>query len=119
MHVYDHTFFESSLPGWLDEGFAIAIETRVTCGDDPRRMEGGWHGWNPGDTDGHPVGSELFRRLEMDYGCGVDCAAEIWRDLVDTHGDDPVLTAAEIKQVFEARIGSSLSGVFATLGIAY
>ena len=78
-----------------------------------------WRPWVPGTTDGHLVGSELFRRLEVDHGCGSECAAEIWRDLVDAHGTDTDLTNAEIKAVFEDRIGADLSSLFTLLGIAF
>ena len=117
MHVYNHYFFADQLPSWLDEGFAIQAEVHVACGGDPRLMTGSWLFWKPGDTDGHTVGSEFFRRLDVDYGCRGDCAAQAWRDLVDAHGTDTYLTDAEIKAVFEARVGADLSPVFATLGL--
>jgi len=82
-------------------------------------MTMGWRSWKPGDTDGHLVGSELFRRLEADNGCTAACAAQLWRDLVDAHGDDPYLTNAEIKDVFEKRLGAGLSPLFDTLAIDY
>ncbi len=119
MHVFNHYAFADSLPGWLDEGLAIQAEARLDCGGAPMLMTAGWRFWAPGDTDGHTVGSELFRRLEVEHGCGSDCAAEIWRDLVDAHGADTDLTNAEIKAVFEGRIGADLSELFSLLGIAY
>jgi len=119
MHVYNHFFFADSLPSWLDEGLAIQAEVHVGCGGDPRLMMGPWRGWKPGDTDGHTVGSELFKRLEAQHLCGGDCVAEIWRDLVDAHGDDLYLTNAEIKEVFERRVGADLSPIFDAVGIDY
>lgn len=119
MHVYNHWFFADALPSWLDEGFAEQAEVRVDCGGDPRLMMMSWRSWKPGDTDGHSVGSELFRRLEADRGCTAACAAQLWRDLVDAHGDDPYLTNAEVKDVFEKRLGVSLSPLFDTLAIDY
>lgn len=119
MHVFSHYAFADSLPSWLDEGFSIQAEVRLDCGGDPMLMTSDWRFWAPGYTDGHSVGSELFRRLEVDHGCGSDCAAEIWRDLVDAHGTDTDLTNAEIKAVFEGRIGADLSSLFTLLGIAY
>ena len=119
MHVYNHWFFADSLPSWLDEGFAEQAEGRVDCGGDPRLMMMGWRAWKPGDTDGHTVGSELFRRLEVNHGCGAPCAAQLWRDLVDAHGDDLSLTNAEVKDVFEKRMGTSLAPIFDVVGIDY
>ncbi len=80
-------------------------------------MTSPWRSWKPGDTDGHLVGSEFFRWLDVDYGCRGDCAAQAWRDLVDAHGADTYLTEAEVKAVFEARVGADLSPAFATLGL--
>lgn len=117
MHVYNYYFFEDSLPSWLDEGLAIQAEVHVACGGDPRLMTGPWRPWKPGDTDGHLVGSEFFKRLDQEFGCRGDCAAQAWRDLVDTHGGDTYLTNAEIKAVFETRVGADLSPLFATLGL--
>jgi hypothetical protein len=117
VHVYNRWFFAAALPSWLDEGFAEQAEVRVDCGGDPRLMTMGWRPWKPGDTDGHLVGSELFRRLEAERGCTAACAAQLWRDLVDAHGDDPYLTNAEVKDVFEKRLGADLSPLFDTLGI--
>ncbi|MBK9967368.1 MAG: hypothetical protein IPP07_21825 [Holophagales bacterium] len=117
MHVYNHYFFADQLPSWLDEGFAIQAEVHVACGGDPRLMTGPWRSWKPGDTDGHSVGSEFFKRLDQEFGCRGDCAAEAWRDLVDTHGADTYLTDPEIKGVFEARVGADLSRLFTTLGL--
>ncbi len=119
MHVYNHYFFADQLPSWLDEGYAIQAEVNSVCGIDPRLFAGGWYGWHAGDTDGHSVGSELFKRLSMSYGCAGDCAAEIWRDLVDALGEDRYLTNAEIKAVFEKRLRADLSPLFTTLGIDY
>jgi hypothetical protein len=119
MHVYNYYFFADSLPSWLDEGFAIQAEVRVGCGSDPRLMVGSWRTWTPGTTSGHAIGSELFKRLEAGYGCSAGCAAEIWRDLVDTHGDDTYLTNAKFKAVFEKRVGADLSLLFTTLGIDF
>ena len=102
MHVYNHYFFADSLPSWLDEGFAIQAEVHVVCGGDPRLMTGPGTAGSAGDTDGHTVGSEFFKRLEAEHGCAADCAAEAWRDLVDAHGADRYLTNAEIKAVFES-----------------
>jgi extradiol dioxygenase family protein len=119
MHVYNYYFFEDSLPSWLDEDFAIQAEGRVGCGGDPRLMMMGWRTWKPGDTDGHPVGSEFFKRLEAEHGCTADCVAEAWRDLVDAHGDDRYLTNAEIKAVFERRLDTDLSPIFTTIGVNY
>ncbi len=117
MHVYNRFFFADGIPSWLDEGYAIQAEVRVGCGGDPRLMMAGWRGWKAGDTDGHTVGSEFFKRLEASHGCGADCAAQAWRDLVDTHGADTYLTDAEIKAVFEARTGADLTPLFTTLGL--
>jgi hypothetical protein len=119
MHVYNFYFFADTLPSWLDEGYAIQAQVHGVCGSDPRIMTGGWYGWHPGDTDGHTVGSELFRRLDVDHGCRGDCAAQIWRDLVDAHGADRYLTNAEIKAVFEKRIGADLSQIFTTVGVNF
>ncbi len=119
MHVYNYYFFADSLPSWLDEGFAIQAEVHVGCGGDSRLMMGPWRGWKPGDTSGHTVGSELFKRLDSDYGCAGGCAAQVWRDLVDGLGDDTYLTNAKIKAVFERRVGADLSSLFTAVGIPY
>jgi hypothetical protein len=97
--------------------FAIQAEVHVACGGDSRLMMGSWRFWKPGGTDGHTVGSEFFKRLDVDHGCRGERAAAAWRDLVDAHGTDAYLTDAEIKKVFEARVGADLSPLFATLGL--
>ena len=119
MHVYNHVFFADDLPGWLDEGLAIQAEVHAVCGSDPRAFTGGWFGWHAGDTEGHVVGSELFRRLDATWGCRGDCVAKLWRDLVDAHGSDLYLTNAEIKASFEKSLGADLSPLFDALGVDY
>ncbi|MEZ4300343.1 MAG: hypothetical protein R3B70_35690 [Polyangiaceae bacterium] len=119
MHVYNRHFLVGTLPGWFNEGMAIQIGTRLTCGGDPRLMPDGWRSWSPGATDPHGVGSQLFWRLEQQYGCDVDCAADIWRTLVDQHGADPEITSPEIRVIMEARVGAKLSAIFMDLGIPY
>lgn len=117
MHVYNHHLFSGNRPIWFEEGMAVQIGTRLTCGGNPRLLSDVWRSWSPGTTSPQEVGSELFRRLEVDHGCDVSCAADIWRSLVDDHGADPDITSAEIRAAMEARVGANLEGLFATLGI--
>ncbi len=120
MHLYNyHLFNHAILPNWFNEGMSIQLEARDDCGGNPRLLRNSWVPWQKGDKDGHPVGSELFRRLEEDYGCDMNCAGDIWRALVDAHVGAEPLTAAQIKAAMEARVGVDLSGLLSYLEIAY
>lgn len=116
MHVFNYHFFDGSRPDWFEEGMAIQLGVRLDCGDHPRLMKDIWRGW-PDFQSPHAKGSELFRRLEQDHGCDVDCAADIWRTLVDNHATDPEITPSEIMAVMEARIGQNLGALFMDLGL--
>jgi hypothetical protein len=111
----------SSLPMWFVEGIAIAINKNLVC--DPAtqslQMFDTWRGWSPGATDSHLVGSEVFKRLEQSYQCGLDCESKIFRDLVSAYGSSTSVTNANIKAVMERVTGKNLDAVFNAVGLSY
>lgn len=117
-HAYNANLFAGSLPSWLDEGLAIQ-GNRLDCGGSPDYLRDNWRSWSPGQTGGHSVGSEFFKRLETEYACDVDCAYGLWNALVDNLGTDTSITNYEIKQVLEAALGRSLTPLFDLLAIPY
>ena len=132
MHVYTTYALPRSLPGWFNEGMSIQTANRVVCSSD--QISTGFHiGDNEYEDlrDGvipyadhhnspHTKGSLFFKGLEVDYGCGVECAANIWRQLADYNADQfSTNPNAAIKAATDQVVGRDTSALFDLLRITY
>jgi hypothetical protein len=65
------------------------------------------------------LGSLFFKGLEIDYGCGAECAAKIWNHLAQQHSlnSSVIFGNQEIKKNAEIVVGQNLTKLFNLLEI--
>lgn len=131
MHVYTRLLVSTQVPAWFNEGMSIQTGTRLNCSGYPQLSEGFRIGTNEyellkegritlsdSQRNPHSIGSLFFYGLEVDYGCGMACAAKIWKRLSNGSSDHfRTITDHEIKEVVEAETGEDVTPLFELLEI--
>jgi len=136
VHENAHVFYywlisKRQAPSWFNEGFSIQAQARLDC--HPNQFDSGFYiGTNEYESirDGlielgdyhqsaYGRGSLFFSGLEIDFGCGLDCASQIWQVLASEGNQDRVISNREIKDAAELVTNEDLTNFFSLLKIVY